>query len=146
MPKALKMGRAFLFRLPGGCDIIEALTAFCARNKVHCATLALIGATSEVTIGYYDQKTHAYHKKTIVEELEILSALGNVSLKDGKPFLHVHATMGDAKLRAWGGHLFPGSKVFAAEAHVTEWRGAKLERMPDRGTGLSLWPEACSAL
>ena len=65
-----------------------------------------------------------------------------MSLKDGKPFLHLHAVLGDTKLRAWGGHLFHGSRIFAAEALLLRLQGQPLERRPDPVTGLALWP-AC---
>lgn len=139
LEQPLKLGRQFLFRLPHGSDIIGYLTDFCARQDIRSAAVSLIGATFKVTIGYYDQKTHQYHPKTFEQEMEIVSCSGNVSLKDGKPFLHVHAVMGDAELRCWGGHLFPGSSVFAAEAQIQELIGAPRTRTPDLQTGLALW-------
>ena len=138
LERPLKPGRHFLLRLPGGCDILGFLTEFCAVKKVRCAAVSLIGATYEATIGYYDQVKHAYARTTYRQEMEIVSCTGNVSLKDGKPFLHLHAVLGDTELRCFGGHLFPGSKVFAAEAHVQELKGARA-RVPDPATGLALW-------
>ena len=134
-----KEGRSFVFRLPHGSDILEFLTGFCAKRKVRAGTVRLIGATSEVTLGYYDQVSHDYHTRSFRQEMEILSCIGNVSLKGGKPFLHLHASMGDTELRVWGGHLFPGSKVFSAEACVTELLGPELSRKQDPQTGLHLW-------
>jgi uncharacterized protein len=139
----MKPGRQFLFRLPKDCDFYLELTAFCARENIRCGTLSVIGATSEATVGYYDQVKHEYFRKTFKEEMEILSCQGNVSLKEGKPFLHLHAVLGDVKLQCFGGHVFPGSKVFAAEAHIQELTGEPLERTPDSATGLALW--ACKA-
>jgi len=137
--RPFKAGRQFLLRLPRGADLWKELTAFCARRKIRCAAVHVIGATSEVTIGYYDQRTHKYHQKTFREEMEIVSCSGNVSLKEGKPFLHLHAVMGDTKLRCFGGHLFPGSNVFAAEAYIQELLGKPNVRVPDASTGLALW-------
>jgi predicted DNA-binding protein with PD1-like motif len=65
--------------------------------------------------------------------------MGNVSIKEGKPFLHLHIVVSDTDLRCWGGHLFPGSAVFAAEAHIQELEGGQRVRMPDATTGLALW-------
>ena len=131
--------RAVLLRLPKGCDIHAYLTEYCERENLRFAAVSLIGATSKVTIGYYDQRSHDYHQKSFLEEMEIVSCSGNVSLKDGKPFLHLHAVMGDTQLRCFGGHLFPGSEVFAAEAYLQELSGEPLTRGPDESTGLALW-------
>lgn len=139
LEKPLKLGRQFLVRLPHNADIIEHLTDFCGENKISCAGMNVIGAISKVTIGYYDQKTHKYYPKTFEQEMEIVSCTGNVSIKDGKPFLHLHAVLGDTDLHCRGGHMFPGSAVFAAEAHIQELKGGRRVRMPDAATGLVLW-------
>ena len=91
------------------------------------------------TLGTYDPRKGKYLQKTLKGDLEILSCTGNVSLKEGQPFAHLHAVMGDKRLRAFGGHLF-ASKVFAAEVFLTEPRGPALVRQPDPDTGLALWP------
>lgn len=135
-----RVGRTFLFRLEKGSDLLEGLASFCVGHKVRCATISLIGAVTEARIGYYEQVKRVYVQKTLRGELEILHCVGNLSLKDGKPFPHLHISLGDTRFRMWGGHLFPGSKVFAAEVCVTELRGPARVRGLDPETGLSLWP------
>ena len=139
MPDIISSARHFIIRLPRKADIIDYLTRFCEKNRIFLGSIQLIGATSVATIGYYDQKTHEYAKTTFREEMEIVSCSGNVSLKEGKPFLHLHAVLGDTKLRCYGGHVFPGSEIFAAEAHIQELTGAERTRLPDNETGLALW-------
>ncbi|MDE2292741.1 MAG: DNA-binding protein [Elusimicrobia bacterium] len=134
------MAREFMFSLPRRSDIHAQVEAFCREKKVRKGWINVLGATEEVALGYYDQVRHVYERKVFKEEMEIVSCVGNVSIKDGKPFLHLHAAMGDTKLRLWGGHLFPGSKVFAAEVSLREVSGPALVRRPDPSTGLTLWP------
>ena len=63
-----------------------------------------------------------------------------VGVVDGGRYVEsLHAVMGDAELRCWGGHLFPGSRIFAAEAHVQELKGDSRIRTQDIDTGLALW-------
>lgn len=133
------MARRFIFSLPRYSDIHEQVTALCVKKKVRKGWISIIGATEEAKLGYYDQVRHTYHHRIFKEELEIVSCQGNVSLKEGKAFLHLHAALGDTKLRTWGGHLFPGSKVFAAEVFIQEIEGPALKRVPDASTGLFLW-------
>lgn len=136
---ARSIGRGFLFRLPPGEDLYDGITAFCLKKKICFGTVSAIGAVSKATIGYYDQRKKKYVKKVFREELEMASCLGNISLKDGKSFLHLHATFGDTKLRAWSGHLFPGTTIFVAEISVTELKGKPLSRKLDQKAGLALW-------
>ena len=134
------MPRRFIFPLPRQSDIHEQITAFCVKKNIRKGWINVLGATEEVKLGTYDQARHEYHHRVFKEELEIVSCMGNVSLKEGKPFLHLHAALGDTRLRMWGGHLFPGSQVFAAEVCIQEVEGAALKRLPDTSTGLFLWP------
>ncbi|MFH2204554.1 MAG: PPC domain-containing DNA-binding protein [Elusimicrobiota bacterium] len=140
MTTAKKTGRTFLFRIPPKADLCEALEKFLARKKIRLGTVSAIGALSQATIGYYDQEKRKYFKKTIKGELEIVACIGNVSLKDGKPFPHLHAALSDTKMRLLGGHLFPGSTVFVAEVQVQEIKGKPYARRLDSATGLPLWP------
>jgi predicted DNA-binding protein with PD1-like motif len=89
-------------------------------------------------VGFYDQKKHEYSETLLLTPQEIASCIGNVSIKDGKAFVHAHAVLADQNDNVKAGHLLEG-KVFAAEIHLTELVGEKLERKHDPVTGLSLW-------
>ena len=52
-----------------------------------------------------------YEEIVIEGELEIVSLLGNVSLKEGKPFVHAHITVSKKGGETFGGHLLPGSII-----------------------------------
>ena len=136
-------GRRFLFRLPKGADIHESLYAFCRQEGVRRAWVSVIGATTRTRLGYYDQRRRRYFDREFRGALEILSCTGNVSLKEGEPFAHLHAILGDGKYRVLGGHLF-ASEVFAAEVSVEEIPGPALRRVPDPETGLALWKSSLS--
>jgi predicted DNA-binding protein with PD1-like motif len=71
--------------------------------------------------------------------LEILSGIGNVSLKEGRPFVHLHLTLGDDTGRRRGGHAMPGCRIFAAEAAILKAEGPNKHRVYDEATGLFLW-------
>jgi predicted DNA-binding protein with PD1-like motif len=74
--------------------------------------------------------------------MEIVSLYGNISLKDGKPFAHVHVVLSDAKGNGRGGHLLPGrTPVFACELIIEEFDGEPPVRLNDENTGLALWPQ-----
>ncbi len=75
---------------------------------------------------------------TLDSPQEIASCVGNISVKDGRPFVHAHAVLADKNGNTKAGHLLEGV-VFAAEVHLRELKGAKLERKYDKVTGLSLW-------
>jgi len=59
-------------------------------------------------------------------------------LKGGEPFVHVHVVLSDEKGNTKAGHLLEGI-VFAAEVHLSQLEGPKLERKYDEVTELMLW-------
>jgi predicted DNA-binding protein with PD1-like motif len=100
-----------------------------------------IGAVTKATIGYYDQIKREYVIKSFNQPMEVLSLKGNISVKDGVPFAHLHVVLGKEDFTAIGGHLFEGSEVFAFEFEIVEFEGKVLQRGFDEQTGLYLWQE-----
>ena len=141
MLREVSASRRFMGRLPQGADLLEALNQLCARENITAGEVKAIGALGKATLGFYDQTRREYDYFTLDQHLEIISLLGDVSLKDGQPFVHAHLAVGDGQGRMWGGHLAPGSLVFACEVMLTAYDApAPFERSFDQGTGLLLWP------
>lgn len=131
--------RRFTGRLPHGGDLLAALEDLCVRHDIQTAMFSLIGAVSKAVLGTYDQAQQVYVTFPAEGSLEILSCTGNISLKDGKPFVHAHIILAGEGGKAFGGHLFPGTVIFAGEVHLVEMTGPPLVRQYDRVTGLMLW-------
>jgi predicted DNA-binding protein with PD1-like motif len=139
--KVQSTGQRIMGRLPKGGDLLEALTAVCQEAGIELGGVRAIGAVTRARIGYYDQATRKYNFLDLNQDLEILALIGNVSLKDGKPFVHAHVTLGDDQGRAFGGHLAEGCEVFACEFEIEQYASDQpLERGWDEPTGLMLWP------
>ncbi len=119
-------------------DLIQFITKLAEEEKITNATFHGIGAFKRATLGAYDQERHQYVEIAIETPHEIVSCTGNISLKDGNPFVHAHATLSDEKGHVKAGHLF-GGIVFAAEIFIQVFEGPPLERKFDVLTGLSLW-------
>ncbi len=127
-----------IFKLDYGEDITQAITEECRRKKIKSAYLFFIGAVQKATIGYYNQKTKKYKKIFINKPMEIVSGVGNISVKEEKIFLHAHVSLSDANGKMSGGHLFSPTIVFACEVFIIKNR-RKLVRKFDKQTGLFLW-------
>ncbi len=134
----MSTGRVFLVRVDHNTDLIQYLSDFAKMQKINAAAFTAVGAFKSAKLGFYDQKTCLYIEHEYEEPLEIASLAGNVSLKDSQPFVHAHAVLTNAVGKAMGGHLVKG-RVFAAEVHLFELLGPKIERRFDAVTGLSLW-------
>jgi predicted DNA-binding protein with PD1-like motif len=136
--KKLDMGRKFFVRADHNSDLIEFLTELAKVQNIMTAAFTAIGALKCAKLGFYDQKKHEYVETRLISPQEIASCLGNISLKEGEPFVHAHAVLADQNGNIKAGHLLEGI-VYAAEIYVTELLGEKFSRKNDALTGLSLW-------
>lgn len=133
-------GRRLAARLPHGADLLEAIAAVADEHGVLVGEVRAIGALQRARLAFYDQTTHAYGEWSLDQPLELVSLLGNVSRRDGATAVHVHATLADHDGVCFGGHVAPGSVVFACELFLQELSGGEpLERAYDDETGLPLW-------
>jgi len=140
MHRETQRGRSFIGRFDCGDDLLGALTQFCRANAIRLGAFHLIGAVKNAKLGYYSQDEKKYTGCVEFDQkLEIVSCSGNISLKDGESFVHAHIALADYKGNAFGGHLMPGTTVFAAEFVIQEFTGALLERSQEPCTGLPLW-------
>jgi predicted DNA-binding protein with PD1-like motif len=132
-------GRAFVGRLATGSDLVEEIEHHCAEQSVLAAWVTVIGAVRRARYAYYEQDERRYLEMGSERHHEITGFVGNVSLRDNKPYLHAHATFADASGATVGGHLLRGIEVFAAEVTIREMADVSLVRQHDEETGLALW-------
>ncbi|MCD4779636.1 MAG: DNA-binding protein [Candidatus Omnitrophica bacterium] len=132
--------RSFIGRFSHQSDLSESLTLLCKKESIRLGVFSVIGAVTSAKLGYYDQESQFYVTCVdLAEKLEITSCAGNISLKENEIFIHAHITLADHSGHCYGGHLMPGSSIFAAEYFIQELEGEELHRVFDRQTGLSLW-------
>jgi len=137
--KDVKLKNIFMGKLQHGADLLEELTQICKEKKIQLGRAEAIGAVQKAVIGYYHQDKRAYEFLTLDTHLEILNLTGNISMKDGSPMVHAHVTLADAQGNAVGGHLAPGTIIFACECVIEGYEGPAFERKLDQQTGLPLW-------
>jgi hypothetical protein len=131
--------RLLMGRLLRGSDLLGELMDICARERVTLGRVEVIGAVERAQLGYYHQETREYRNLTLNDPLEIVNFQGNVSLRDGGPFVHGHLTLANERGTTFGGHLLRGTIVFAAEFVIETFVGPAFRREYDEETGLHLW-------
>jgi predicted DNA-binding protein with PD1-like motif len=137
--RKVKPREVFMGKLSHGSDLLEEITDICQKEDIRLGRVEALGAVQKARLGFYNQRTHEYQFLEFDQPLEITKLTGNVSLKDGHPFVHAHVTLADKAGNAYGGHLAPGTVVFACEFVLESFDGPILERDFDEVTGLSLW-------
>jgi uncharacterized protein len=105
-----------------GDEVVQGLTRWATEQRIADARFAAIGAFKDVVLGYFDWERKDYRRISIGEQVEVLSLVGNIALKDGEPSLHAHVVVGKGDGTAHGGHLL--------EAHVRPTLEVMVEEAP----------------
>lgn len=82
-----------------------ALLEFLASEHIGYAALTGLGAVSGVTISYWNALEQKYEQHHRDEQMEVVSLIGNVTLRDEVPFIHAHVALGRRDLSVIGGHV-----------------------------------------
>ena len=129
--------RTFILVFATGDEVTEGLLSFARENDVTAGHFTAIGAFSDVTLAYFDWETKEYEQIPIEEQVELLSLVGDIALRDGQPQLHAHAVVGKRDGAAYGGHLIQAHVRPTLEVVLSE-SPEHLRRRIDPHTGLAL--------
>ncbi|MHA1267767.1 MAG: PPC domain-containing DNA-binding protein [Candidatus Helarchaeota archaeon] len=132
------LSRMFFIKLEPDDDILDSITQAIDNNSIHSGFFTAIGALKNANIGYYLLNEKRYKTITLMGNFEILSCLGNITLKDGTPIIHAHITIGTEDGQALGGHLLPGNRIsVTGEVFLIEAK-TSLKRKTDSQFDLAL--------
>lgn len=132
-------GRTLVGRLAKGSDLVAEIERICAEHDIRAAWVSVLGAVSHAAYAYYEQDDKRYLELGSDSHHEIAGFVGNISLRDGVPFLHAHGTFADSTGACVGGHLIRGITVFVGEFTIREMTGVELVRTHQEEFGLALW-------
>lgn len=132
-----KTADSYVVRLATGEEIVGAVTRFARDMRIDTGAVTGIGSVNNVVLGYFDMATKEYLKKTIEPDTEIVSLAGNIALKEGQAFPHLHVTLGTRDFQAFAGHLFEGRVAATCELVIRHLPGI-VQRKKDDATGLFL--------
>jgi len=122
---------AKIYNLKAGAKVPDDIIAIAKKEKIETARVEAIGGVRELKLAYFNHKAKRYEEHDFREFLEVTGILGNLTLKDGKPFLHIHGTFGRKDLSTLAGHVM-AAKVFPLlEVVITPTKNLALRRFDD---------------
>lgn len=122
-------------RFASGESVVEPLLHWLESQNIRFATLSGIGAVRSARVSYWNAETREYEPHHLEEQLEIVSLIGNATIKEGKPFLHIHVALGRSDLSVVGGHLNDLVVHPNLEINVQP-EATEVQRVVDEGSGL----------
>ena len=128
----------YVIRMDRGEEVMATLTSLCQQEGIRLASVEAIGAVDRAVVGLYDVDKKGFHRKEFQEPMELTSLLGTVTEKDGKPYLHLHATLCNANMQTRGGHVNE-LYISATCEMILRLLPGEVGRRLDETTGLNLF-------
>lgn len=100
-----RFGDRYQVRFESGEHVAEALLSWLKANEIGYATMTGLGAVSSARVSYWNAETRQYEAHELREQMEVVLLIGNVTIKEGAPFTHIHVTLGRSDLSIVGGHF-----------------------------------------
>jgi uncharacterized protein len=130
--------KTFILVFQTGDELAKGLLEFAEQKKLSAASFKAVGALSSVRLGWYSWESKKYQPSvTLDEQVELLSLIGDIAQKDGKPVVHAHVVIGKKDGTAPGGHLLEAHIRPTCEVVLTE-SPAHLQKQIDPESGLVL--------
>ena len=127
----------YVIRFDRGEDIIVKLAKFAELEDIQLAEVSAIGATNNLTVGVYDLENKEYKSNDYSGDFEIASLNGNLTTKDGKPYLHLHGVFSNSDGLVVAGHVNKAVISVTCEMFVRVVEG-KMDRALDSEIGINL--------
>ncbi|MBN1216674.1 MAG: DNA-binding protein [Candidatus Lokiarchaeota archaeon] len=130
--------RVIIAKLYPDEDIIDSLIKIVKKHNIKSGLINIIGALKKVTLGYFDITQKDYKFETIIDDVELLSCMGNISYKDEDPLIHLHIIVGRNDFSVNGGHLGQPSIIsVTGEVYIYE-TSSKIKRLYNNQFKVSL--------
>ena len=121
-----------------GDELARGLEQFARQQNLGGSSFKAIGALSSVKLGWFNWETKKYQTAVhLDEQVELVSLIGDVALKDGEPQVHAHAVVSKSDGTAHGGHLQEAVVRPTCEVVLTE-SPAHLQKQVDADSGVAL--------
>tara|TARA_B100001750_G_scaffold203787_1_gene179770 strand:- start:10 stop:444 length:435 start_codon:yes stop_codon:yes gene_type:complete len=124
--------------LEKGEEIMDSIQETINKYNIISGWINGIGLMKNIRIGSYDINKKEYDEVDFEGNYELTSLIGNITKKEGKPFIHAHITMSDHSCNAYGGHLFHATIAAAGEFFIRVTENI-IDRKFDKNIGLHLW-------
>ena len=122
---------AKIYSLKAGAKVPEDILSIARKEKISTARVEAIGGVRELRLAYFNHDVKKYEEHDFREFMEVTGLMGNLTLKDGKPFLHVHGTFGRKDLSVLAGHVVSALVFPLLEVVVTPTKNRALRRFDD---------------
>jgi len=101
-----------------GDEIVSGLTDLMLKHHIKSGYVTGLGGLSGALLAFGDPKVNAFRKIPITDKCELVSLVGDIAERDGKPYVHLHAVVAFADGSTKAGHVMEAHVAPIAEISV----------------------------
>ena len=101
-----------------GDEIMSGLTDLVLKHNITSGYVTGLGGLSGALLAWGDPEVGAFKMIPVDEKCELISLLGHVAVRDGKPYVHLHAVVGFRDGSTKAGHVMEARVAPLAEISV----------------------------
>ena len=101
-----------------GDEIVSGLTDLMLKHNIKSGYVTGLGGLSGALLAFGDPKVNAFKKIPITDKCELVSLVGDIAERDGKPYVHLHAVVAFADGSTKAGHVMEAHVAPIAEISV----------------------------
>lgn len=128
--------KTIVVRLDKGDEIVKSLLEVAKKENCALASVSGIGAVDNFSVGVFDLDKSDYDRIRYTGNHEINALMGDLTTKDGQPYLHLHITCTGPGGKVVGGHLFEAKISLTGEIFIQTVCG-KADRRFDPSVGIN---------
>lgn len=132
-----RVGNNLIVRFDKGEEVVRGLGQLVEEQNVQSGWISGLGGALWADLAFYHLEQKAYEFDRIDEPLEIANLTGNVTQFNGKPFLHIHATVSDLNYHSYAGHLKEMAAAATCEVRI-ELFDEPIDRVQSDAVGLKI--------
>jgi hypothetical protein len=130
--------KMFVLIFETGDEIVCVLQQFSKSQGLGGRSVKAFGVLSYANLGWFNWETKKYDPACVLDEqVELLSLIGDIALRDGEPQVRAHLVVGRSDGIAQSGHLLEARVRPTCELILTE-SPIHLQKKLDPESGLAL--------
>ncbi len=128
----------YLVRLTKGERTVESIKQFCLQKNIKNGWISAIGSIESPKVAHYRVDTKKYSEKVFDGIYEVTNLTGNIALFEKEPLVHIHVSLSDESMRAFGGHLVDATVSATLEIYIHSFTSEHTKLFSEE-IGLKLW-------
>ena len=103
-----------------GDEVASGLTEFAEKHHITAGHFTGVGEFSTAVLGWTDPQKRAFKKIEINSNAEVVAFAGDISIRNGLPYVHAHCAVAIQDGSVKGGHFIEGHVGIVMEVYITD--------------------------